>query len=106
MDFDAWRRLCHSQHWVLMIVGLYYGSVFQRDFLNHLAQPVDDRTLHLSFGGTGIDDVAANVSCYPDLIHFDLLVGADGDFGDFCKVPAMAEMKCYALCRALRKGAF
>ena len=93
MDFDLRRRLRHSQHRVLMIVRLHDGPVFQRDFLHHFAQAIYDRALHLSFGGTGIDDVAANVSRDPDFIHFDFLVGVDGDFGDFGKVTAMAEME-------------
>ena len=106
MDFDLRRRLRHPQHWVLMIVRLHDAPVFQRDFLHHFAQAIYDCALHLRFGGTGIDNVAADVARDPDFIHFDFLVCVDGDFGDFGKVTAMAEMERDAQRRAFRQLAF
>lgn len=92
MHFDG-RRLRHLHQRMFVIVRLLYSSVSQRDFLDHFAQAIDDRALYLCFGGTGIDDMAANVAYNPDLIHLDFFIRCHADFGDFGKVSAMAEMK-------------
>ena len=93
MDFDAGRRLRHSQHWMLMIVRLPDRAVFQGNLLQHFAQAIYHCALYLRLGRTGIDDVAADVARDPDFVDFDFFVGVDRDFSNFGKVTAMAEME-------------
>lgn len=73
-----------------MVIRLHDAALLERDLLNHLAQAIHYGALHLVFGRTWIDDVAANISRDPDLVDLDLLVRVNGDFGGLGKIPAMA----------------
>src|SRR5689334_22187981 len=94
MNFDLWRSLWHTNNLMLVIIGLNHAPFIQGDLLvHHLAQPVNDCTLNHIIGGAGIDDLATDVNCDPDLVNLDFLVCADGNAGNFGKISLMTEME-------------
>ncbi len=63
------RRLSHAHQRVVMEVGLLDLAIHQRDLLPHVAHSLDDATEGNVLGRSRVDDLAANISCSPDLVH-------------------------------------
>src|SRR3954451_17830160 len=68
-DLD-YRRLAHTQHGVVAVVGLVHAAVGDRDLLAHVADAVNDPANGLIFGSIGVDDVPADVARGPHVLHF------------------------------------
>src|SRR4051794_39231675 len=94
------RGLRDSQQRMVMEVRLHHATILERNLLNHLAQAIHNGALHLAFGSIRIDDLAADISCDPNLVDLQLLVGDQGNLGDLGEIAALTDMERKSECRA------
>ena len=87
MNFDFRRGLRDTNGLILMEVALDGPSLIERDFpIHHVAQALNNRALDLVQRIARVDDLAADVGGYPDLLHLDLVARIDADLGDVSEV--------------------
>src|SRR5229473_5134576 len=94
MDFDFGRHLVHADRGIFVEVALDGAAAVDGDFVGHdVAQAFDDGAANLIFGAAGIDDLAADIARYPNLIYFYFAVGVDAEFNDFGEVSTVSELE-------------